>query len=104
MTTINCIVEEKGVRCSTTLEVTEPMSPQFKFICKNHPDTVQRRAAGNTRLKRPDVHFQEYQFDKDLGKQFKRKPMGTEHIHTPSPSEYQNLTAPHRAFKKEKDE
>ena len=79
MTTINCIVEEKGVRCNTTIEVTEPLSPQFKFICKNHPDTVQRRAAGNTKLKRPDARFQEYQFDKDLTRS--ARPIGTSHIH-----------------------
>jgi hypothetical protein len=84
VTTINCTVEEKGVRCSTTLEVTEPMSPQFRFICKNHPRSVQVRANGRQYdpakdEKDKDLHFQEYQFDKD----FKRgaKPVSTSHLH-----------------------
>jgi hypothetical protein len=79
VTTINCKVEEKGVRCSTTIEVTEEIAKNFNgFICKNHPDTVQRRVAGNTKLKRPDVHFQEVQFDKDLKRS--AKPVSTSHI------------------------
>jgi hypothetical protein len=84
MTTTKCTVEEKGVRCSTTLEVTEPMSPQFKFICKNHPRSVQVRANGRQYdpakdEKDKDLHFQAHQFDKDLRRS--RKPIGTEHIH-----------------------
>jgi hypothetical protein len=109
VTTINCIVEEKGARCSTTIEVTEQLSSGFKFICKNHPRAVQVRASG--RVYDPvkdnvdkDVRFQEKQFDKDLGKLYLRKPIGTEHIVVLSPAAYRSQSAPERAFKKTKNE
>jgi len=83
VTTINCIVEEKGARCSTTLEVTEPLSPSFKFICRNHPRSVQVRANGRPYdpakdERDKDIRFQTHQFDKDLRRG--RRPGGTEHI------------------------
>ena len=110
MTTINCKVEEKGVRCSTTIEVTEEIAKNFNgFICKNHPRSVQVRANGRQYDPAKDekdkvLHFQEHQFDKDLGKEFIRKPIGTEHIVVLSPAAYQNQQAPERALKKTKDE
>ena len=106
MTTINCIVEEKGVRCSTTLEVSEPLSPQYRFICKNHPRSVQVRANGRQYNpakdeKDKDLHFQEVQFDKDLGQQHNRKPIGTEHIIRPAERiAVDNQVAPDRAYRK----
>ncbi len=80
MNKIQCVVKDsKEVRCGTTIEVSEPVSAEYRFICKNHPDAVQRRAAGNTKSPRPDVHFQEVQFDPDL-QQRSTKPQGTSHI------------------------
>jgi hypothetical protein len=109
VTKINCTVEEKGVRCSTTLDITEPMSSSFKYICRNHPRAAQVRANGRSYdpvkdNRDKDTHFQETQFDKDLGKLYMRKPIGTEHIVVLSPAAYENQPAPERAFKKTKNE
>jgi hypothetical protein len=83
MTTIQCKVEEKGVRCSTTIEVNEPVSDDVSFTCRNHPRAVQARA--NQRIYDPthdeadqQVHFQDVQFDPDLRRS--SKPIGTSHI------------------------
>jgi hypothetical protein len=84
VTTINCKVEEKGVRYSTTIEVTEEIAKNFNgFICKNHPRSVQVRANGRQYdpakdEKDKDLHFQAHQFDKDLRRA--SKPLGTGHI------------------------
>ena len=111
MTTINCKVEEKGVRCSTTIEVTEEIAKNFNgFICKNHPRSVQVRANGRqydpTRDERDkDLRFQEYQFDEDLGKEYNRKPIGTEHILDPKERVGpETQIAPDRAYRKSKGE
>lgn len=111
MTTINCKVEEKGVRCSTTIEVTEEIAKNFNgFICKNHPRSVQVRANGRQYdpakdEKDKDIHFQETQFDKDLGHQHNRKPIGTEHILRPAERiAADNQIAPDRAYRKSKGE
>ena len=85
MTTINCKVEEKGVRCSTTIEVTEEIAKNFNgFICKNHPRSVQVRANGRQYdpakdEKDKELHFQSVQHDPDLRRS--AKPVGTSHIH-----------------------
>jgi hypothetical protein len=79
MSEIQCVVVKDGIRCSTTIEVSEPVSAKAAFICRYHPDSVQRAAAGNTKTPRPDVHFQEHQFDKDVARG--ARPIGTSHIH-----------------------
>jgi len=69
---------------------------------------VQVRAAGRSYDPVKDntdqnYHFQEIQFDKDLGKAFKRAPLGTTHIHIPNPAEYKDQLAPDRAYKKKNE-
>jgi len=78
MPEIRCKVIEHEKRCETVLQVSEPVSENASFICKNHPEAVQRRAAGNVTQPRSDVHFQVVQFDPDLRRS--RKAQGTSHI------------------------
>lgn len=110
MTTIRCIVEEKGARCSATMDIQGEVSPMARFICKNHPRAVQVRANGRKYDPAKDeadkgLHFQETQFDPDLGKQHNRKPVGTEHIlRSAERIVPENQVAPGRAYKKSTNE
>ena len=72
------IMIEENIQCPTVLIVAEPVSENASYICRNHPDSVQRAVAGNTKQPRPNVHFQEYQFDPDMERS--AKPQGTSHI------------------------
>ena len=50
----------------------EAVSPKASFICKDHPREIQVQAAGRkynpiTDEADKDVHFQDHQFDKNLG-------------------------------------
>lgn len=61
----------------------EAISPNARFICKDHPREVQVQAAGRKYNPVTDeadkvVHFQDHQFDKDLRRS--GKPEGTDHI------------------------
>jgi hypothetical protein len=95
MTDLQCIVKDKkGKQCSTIIKVTEPVAEKVDFICKNHTDKVQRDAAGNIKTPRPDVHFQETQFDPDMERS--AKPIGTSHI--PDPKSRANGTPPLSAY------
>ena len=97
------IMIEENVQCPTVLIVAEPVSENASYICRNHPDSVQRVAAGNTKQPRPNVHFQEYQFDPDMERS--TKPSGTKHINTIHKQRYLGgQFAPARALKKEVDE
>lgn len=80
MNNLQCsVIDGKGKRCGTSIFINRLVSESVRFICKNHSDAVQRRAAGNTKVARPDVLFQETQFDPDL-QQRTGKPEGTSHI------------------------
>ena len=70
MTRVNCIIEG----CSGFIDLSEPVAAKCSYICKDHPRAVQCRAV----VGRPeydaakdesdkDVHFQEIQFDPELG-------------------------------------
>lgn len=78
MAILRCIVKEKDVQCESILAVSEPITEKAQYICRHHPDSVQRKAAGNIKLPRPDVHFQDYQFDPDL--RTARRPQSTGHV------------------------
>lgn len=104
--TINCAVEEGGVRCSATIAV-ETVFLDASYICPRNPktgkahsrtsavDAVNRingdRAAREGRPFTPrsydsikdnvdkELRFQEHAFDKDLKRS--ARPVGTSHIH-----------------------
>lgn len=78
MNEIQCKVIVDGVRCASVLRTPEPVSSEASYICKNHPDSIQRAAVGNATSRRPDVHFQEVQYDSDLVRA--GIPQGTLHI------------------------
>ena len=83
MPTVQCAVEEKGVRCGTVVTVAEAVTEGARFICKNHPRTVQVRAAGRKYDPGKDeadskLRLQNYQFDPDMTRA--GKPIGTSHI------------------------
>jgi hypothetical protein len=83
MPDVQCAVKEKGVRCSTVLTVEETVAENARFICKNHPRTVQVRAAGRKYDPTRDetdsrLRLQNYQFDPDMNRA--GKPIGTSHI------------------------
>ena len=79
MPELRCIVRDKdNVQCSTVIEVLEPVADVVKYVCRYHPASVQRAAAGNAKVSRPEVHFQDCQHDYDLKRG--RAPVGTEHI------------------------
>lgn len=73
MSEIRCIVvNNKGERCTTTITVSVPVAEKVSYICKNHARAEQVRA--NNRNYDPvkdeedkDLHFQDVQFDKNLG-------------------------------------
>lgn len=69
MNTLKCMIEG----CLNFFSTEETVSENVRYICKNHPRAVQVRAAGRSYDERADnldteVHFQEYQFDKDLAR------------------------------------
>src|SRR5208282_4071039 len=83
MPDVQCAIEEKGVRCSTVLTVAEAVTENARFICKNHPRTVQVRAASRKYDPTRDeadskLRLQNYQFDPDMNRA--GKPIGTSHI------------------------
>jgi hypothetical protein len=95
MSELRCaVVDKDNNRCETAIQVLEPVSEGVRFICKNHPESVQRKTAGNVRLPRPEVHFQEFQFDPDLRRG--AKPDETGHIIDPKTRV--NPGPPSRAF------
>jgi hypothetical protein len=63
MRTLKCAVEG----CESTIDVTEGVTPTVKFTCREHMGIVES-----------DVHFQNFQFDRDLSKS--SKPEGTSHV------------------------
>lgn len=77
------IVNCKIGHCDSTLDVEGPLSPKFRYICKNHKLHVQLKAAGGVYNaeeieKKTDAHFQDCQFDTAL--KYSGKPAGTVHI------------------------
>ena len=69
MAVLKCVVDG----CSTELTTNEPVSEIVRYICKNHPRSVQAAAAGRTYDQQRDeadrdVHFQDVQFDPDLAR------------------------------------
>jgi len=79
MTTVRCRVDG----CNASINVTEAVSPNVSFICKNHPRSVQVKANGRVYDERRDeadkeVHFQDVQFDPDLARS--GIPLGTRHL------------------------
>jgi len=64
---IKCKIEG----CSNVFRTNEPVSPEARFICKDHPRNVQLAAVGRTYNEKWDnedaeVHFQEHAFDPKL--------------------------------------
>lgn len=73
MNTTQCVVETKGKRCLEVFGSEEPLHPNVRFICKNHDRREQVLAAGRVYIPESDhkdaeVHFQDVQFDKELGR------------------------------------
>lgn len=89
------VVDKDNNRCETAIQVSEPVSEGDRFICKNHMDSIQRKAAGNIRFPRPPVYFQEFQFDPDL----KRGAKPDETSHIIDPKTRINPGPPSRAYK-----
>ena len=76
---IKCQVEG----CMTEYENKEPLSPNCRYICRNHTRSEQWKALKRAFVERKDtedeaVRFQEFQFDKDLRRG--RRPVDTNHI------------------------
>lgn len=64
---VKCVI----AGCLELFKTEEPVSPQVRFICKNHPRQAQLNAIGRVfKPKRDDrdqdVHFQSVQFDSGL--------------------------------------
>lgn len=79
MNSIQCKV--KG--CANVHLTEEAVSPNARFICKEHPRQDQVEAVGRKYNPATDEadesdHFQSHQFDKDL--RISGKPSGTDHI------------------------
>ena len=49
---LNCV----GQNCTATIEINEPVSPQVKYHCVKHTAVIPIA-----------LHFQDYQFDRQLG-------------------------------------
>ena len=66
MNEVKCKIEG----CKEVFKTEEAVSAEARFICKNHPRTVQLAEAGRiiqeSDFKDATVHFQEFQFDHDL--------------------------------------
>jgi hypothetical protein len=66
MSLVKCAIEG----CKESFTTGEAVSTAARFICKNHPRSVQLRAVGRS-LKKKDnkdatIKFQKHQFDKEL--------------------------------------
>jgi hypothetical protein len=84
MATIQCKVEENGVRCTNTITLDEDITGLTGFICRHHLSRIAQVRA-NQREYDPTrdeadkaVRFQEHQFDPDLRRS--AKPQGTSHV------------------------
>jgi hypothetical protein len=68
--TVRCSVVTEGVQCKEVFVTSEPLHPDARFICKNHPrkDQVETNGRIYTSLDERDSedHFQANQFDKEL--------------------------------------
>jgi hypothetical protein len=65
MTVLKC----SGKDCQAYITVNEPTTSSTTYTCKDHTHQA----------KKPDVHFQNFQFDEDLDRS--SKPEGTGHVH-----------------------
>jgi hypothetical protein len=70
--TIRCKVVTEGVRCESVIQTAESVSENAGFICRNHPRSVQVKAAKRAYdpiLDEADknIHFQDVAWDPDLG-------------------------------------
>jgi hypothetical protein len=79
MNSIQCKVKD----CKNVYLTEEAVSPNARFICREHPRQAQVEAVGRkynpvTDEADNDIHFQGHQFDKDL--RIARMPIGTSHI------------------------
>jgi hypothetical protein len=66
MNEVKCKIEG----CKEVFKTEEAVSAECRFICKNHPRTVQLAEMGRIPEEKDSkderVHFQETQFDKEL--------------------------------------
>jgi len=79
MNTINCVVPG----CTYGFKTAEPVSPKARFVCKNHPRSVQVKAVEreydeNKDNADQDICFQANQLDPNLRRA--TKPQGTNHV------------------------
>lgn len=67
------IIQCKIEGCTEVFKTEEDISSNARFICRNHPRSVQVEAAGRMYdwkkdNEDADVHFQEHQFDPNLSR------------------------------------
>src|SRR6266699_7010508 len=79
MNLVRCAIEG----CLEVFKTAETLSPNARFICKNHPRKVQVEAVGRKYdVKKDetdqDVHFQDCQFDPEIKRA--AKAINTHHI------------------------
>src|ERR1022692_1288623 len=79
MSELRCVIRDKdGNQCPTVIQVFESVSEKVSYMCRLHPGSVMRKAAGNTTPARTGPNFQTIQFDPDMDRS--GKPQGTSHI------------------------
>lgn len=71
--TIQCSVVMEGKRCLEVFGSNEPVYPEARFICKNHPRSEQVKAADRqydpvADNKDAEERFQDGQFDREVGR------------------------------------